>query len=91
MKEARFYFGCCAFENKSIYVFGGMNENLVLQAAPGQSKWLNSIERYTIVRDEWDLIQLTTQEKFPFCSHVVAVNLPSYDNSILIVGGQTYN
>jgi hypothetical protein len=30
MKEARFYFGCCAFENKSIYVFGGMNENLVL-------------------------------------------------------------
>lgn len=32
MKEARFYFGCCAFENKSIYVFGGMNENLVLQA-----------------------------------------------------------
>ena len=41
--------------------------------------------------DEWTGIQLTTQEKFPFCSHVVAVNLPSYDNSILIVGGQTYN
>jgi hypothetical protein len=52
---------------------------------------LNSIERYSIEKDEWDLIELSTYQKFPYSSHIVAVNLPWDSDHILIVGGQTYN
>jgi N-acetylneuraminic acid mutarotase len=92
MKEARYYFGCCTLKNEHIYVFGGMNDSFMLnELAYGQSKCLNSIERYSIEKDEWDLIELSTYQKFPYCSHIVAVNLPWDSDHILIVGGQTYN
>lgn len=29
MKEARYFFGCCAFKDDSIYVFGGMNQSIL--------------------------------------------------------------
>jgi len=34
---------------------------------------------------------LKTYQKFPFCSHIVAVHLPWDNDRILIVGGQTFN
>lgn len=92
MKEARYYFGCCTLNNQHIFVFGGMNDSFMLkELSYGQSKCLNSIERYSIERNEWDTIELSTYQKFPYCSHIVAVNLPWDADHILIVGGQTYN
>lgn len=92
MKEARYYFGCCTLNNQHIFVFGGMNDSFMLnELSYEQSKCLNSIERYSIVRNEWDTIELSTYQKFPYCSHIVAVNLPWDTDHILIVGGQTYN
>jgi N-acetylneuraminic acid mutarotase len=29
MKEPRYFFGCCAFKDESIYVFGGMNQTIL--------------------------------------------------------------
>lgn len=55
------------------------------------SKCLNSIERYTVEYNRWDKIDLKTYQKFPFCSHVVAIHVPSDKDRILILGGQTYN
>ena len=92
MKEARYYFGCCTLNNQHIFVFGGMNDSFMLNhLAYGQSKCLNTIERFSIERNEWDIIELSTYQKFPYCSHIVAVNLPLDGDQILIVGGQTYN
>jgi hypothetical protein len=59
--------------------------------AEGQSKCLNSIERYALECNRWDSIELKTYQKFPFLSHLVAVHLPWDKDRILIVGGQTYN
>ena len=55
------------------------------------SKCLNSIERYSVECNRWDTIDLKTYQKFPFCSHVVAIHLPWDKDRILILGGQTYN
>jgi Kelch motif len=61
MKEARYYFGCCTLNNQHIFVFGGMNEGFMQEEIGyGQSKCLNSIERYSIEKNEWELIELTT-------------------------------
>ena len=92
MHEARYYFGCTTWGNEHIFVFGGMNEQFMLpQLKEGQSKCLNSIERYSVECNRWDLIELKTYQKFPFLSHLVAVHLPWDKDRILIVGGQTYN
>lgn len=92
MKEPRYQFGCCTWNNMHIYVFGGMNDRFMESAlSEGQSKCLNSIERYVVERNEWELIDLKTYQKFPFLSHLVAVHLPWDKDRILIVGGQTYN
>jgi N-acetylneuraminic acid mutarotase len=49
MKEARYFFGCCAFKDDSIYVFGGMNQAILQQSLQvGESKCLNTIERFII-------------------------------------------
>jgi hypothetical protein len=92
MKEPRYQFGCCTWNNMHIYVFGGMNDRFMESAlSEGQSKCLNSIERYVLERNEWELIQLKTYQKFSFLSHLVAVHIPWDKDRILIVGGQTYN
>lgn len=92
MNEARYYFGCTTWGNEFIFVFGGMNDQFMLtELGEGQSKCLNSIERYSVECNRWDLIELKTYQKFPFLSHVVAVHLPWDKDRILVVGGQTYN
>ena len=92
MKEPRYFFGSCAIKDESIYVFGGMNETLLTpQLQHGQSKCLNSIERYIIDEQRWVTIELKTYQKFPHCSHITAVQLPWDNDNLLIVGGQTYN
>lgn len=92
MNEPRYYFGCCTWNNEFIFVFGGMNDRFMSsQLNEGQSKCLNSIERYAVECNRWDLIELKTYQKFPFLSHLVAVHLPWDKDRILIVGGQTYN
>ena len=64
MNEARYYFGCTTWRNDLndfIFVFGGMNESFMLpQLKEGQSKCLNSIERYSVECNRWDLIELKT-------------------------------
>ena len=60
MNEARYYFGCCAW-NEFIFVFGGMNDQFMNQSlTDNQSKCLNSIERYTVEYNRWDRIDLKT-------------------------------
>jgi hypothetical protein len=91
MNEPRYFFGCCAF-NESIYVFGGMNQSVLQQTLQhGESKCLNSIERFIIDEQKWVTIELKTYQKFPHCSHITAVPIPWDKENILIVGGQTYN
>lgn len=95
MNEARYQFGCTTWRsegNQYIFVFGGMNE-LIMQEKleDGQSKCLNTIERYVVECNRWDIIDLKTHQKFPFMSHLVAIHLPWDKDRILIVGGQTYN
>lgn len=92
MHEARYYFGCTTVNNEFIFVFGGMNESFMQQTFPeGQSKCLNTIERFSVECNRWDKIELKTYQKFPFLSHLVAVHIPWDNDQILIVGGQTYN
>lgn len=92
MNEPRYYFGCTTWNNEFIFVFGGMNDRFMQTALPdGQSKCLNSIERYSVECSRWDRVELKTYQKFPFCSHLVAVHLAWDKDRILIVGGQTYN
>lgn len=92
MNEARYYFGCTTWNNEHIFVFGGLNERIMMeQLTDGQSKCLNTIERYSLEAMRWDIIELKTYQKFPFMSHLVAVHLPWDKDRILIVGGQTYN
>ena len=92
MNEPRYYFGCCTWNNEFIFVFGGMNDQFMESTlSEMQSKCLNSIERYSVECSRWDIIELKTYQKFPFCSHLVAVHLPWDKDRILIVGGQTYN
>ena len=55
------------------------------------NKCLNSIERYSVECNRWDMIDLKTYQKFPFCSHIVALHLPWDKDRIIILGGQTYN
>lgn len=92
MNEARYYFGCCTWNNEFIFVFGGMNDKFMYQPQQDlQSKCLNSIERYSVECNRWDPIDLKTYQKFPPSSHIVAVHLPWDKDRILILGGQTYN
>jgi len=88
MKESRYYFGCCQVRDEHIYVFGGMNEGLLKSTlGVGESKCLNSIERYSIETRLWETIELKTYQKFPYCSHITAVHVPWDLDNILIVGG----
>ena len=92
MHEARYYFGCCTWNNEFIFVFGGMNDKFMeQQASEHVSKCLNTIERYSVECDRWDKVELKTYQKFPFISHAVAVHLPWDHGQILVLGGQTYN
>lgn len=55
MNEARYYFGCCTWNNEFIFVFGGMNDRLMSDKLDdGTSKCLNSIERYVVECNRWD-------------------------------------
>jgi Kelch motif len=61
MNEPRYFFGCCAFKDESIYVFGGMNQDILKQSlSHGESKCLNSIERFIIDEQRWVTIELKT-------------------------------
>ena len=92
LNEKRYNFGCTAWGSDFIFVFGGMNERFMFKDLPDNvSKCLNSIERYSVEVNRWDLIDLKTYQKFDFCSHIVAVHIPWDKDRILIVGGQTYN
>ena len=92
MLEPRYYFGCTTWNNEFIFVFGGMNDKFMeVELSESSSKCLNSIERYSVECNRWDPIELKTYQKFPFCSHLVALHLPWDKDRILIVGGQTYN
>ena len=61
MNEPRYYFGCCTWNNEFIFVFGGMNDRFMKTDLPdGQSKCLNSIERFSVECNRWDNIELKT-------------------------------
>ena len=91
MNEARYYFGCCTWNNEFIFVFGGMNDTFMHETSEMSSKCLNTIERYSVECNRWDLIDLKTYQKFPFSSHLVAIHLPWDKDRILVLGGQTFN
>jgi hypothetical protein len=77
MNEARYNFGACTWSNDFIYVFGGMNDSFMeITVKENFSKCLNTIEKYVVSCNRWDRIQLTTSEKLPFMSHLLAIHLP---------------
>lgn len=88
MNESRYYFGYCLWNNDYVFVFGGMNDKFMdTSLGEASNKCLNSIERYTVEFNRWDMIDLKTYQKLSYMSHLVAIHVPWDKDRILIVGG----
>ena len=71
-----------------VFVFGGINDKFMdTSLKEASNKCLNSIERYTVEYNRWDMVDLKTYQKLSFMSHLVAIHVPWDKDRSLIVGG----
>ena len=74
MPKAKESASACIFNNKSVFVFSGWNDNV-----------MNDIEKYNIFDNAWETIKIAYNDELPPKSNVLTFQMN--ENTILIGGG----